>query len=82
VKSPSGSTASPTKSSSPGKASLDIFWPRDESLEDTDDNLPAPGVVGAEIVEDRQAALDEFNALAESLPGLAPGLAASEHAQS
>jgi type I restriction enzyme M protein len=48
------------------KASLDIFWLRDESLEDTD-NLPAPGVIAAEIVEDLQAALDEFTALAESL---------------
>jgi type I restriction enzyme M protein len=48
------------------KASLDIFWLRDESLEDTD-NLPAPGVIAAEIVEDLQAALDEFSAIATSL---------------
>ena len=33
------------------KASLDIFWLRDESLEDSD-NLPAPEVIAAEIVED------------------------------
>ena len=33
------------------KASLDIFWLRDESLEDTG-NLPAPEVIAAEIVED------------------------------
>ena len=39
------------------KASPDIFWLRDESLEDTD-NLPAPEVIAAEIVEDLQAALD------------------------
>jgi len=51
------------------KASLDIFWLRDESLEDTD-NLPAPGVIAAEIVEDLQAALSEFTALAESLQGI------------
>ena len=51
------------------KASLDIFWLRDESLEDTD-NLPAPGVIAAEIVEDLQAALDEFTALAEALQGI------------
>jgi type I restriction enzyme M protein len=51
------------------KASLDIFWLRDESLEDTD-NLPAPGVIAAEIVEDLQAALDEFTALADSLQGI------------
>ena len=48
------------------KASLDIFWLRDESLEDTD-NLPAPGVIAAEIVEDLRSALEEFGALAESL---------------
>ena len=51
------------------KASLDIFWLRDESLEDTD-NLPAPGVMAAEIVEDLQAALAEFTELAESLQGI------------
>ncbi|MCB0987996.1 MAG: hypothetical protein KDB09_09535 [Acidimicrobiales bacterium] len=51
------------------KASLDIFWLRDESLEDTD-NLPAPGVIAAEIVEDLQAALAEFTELAESLQGV------------
>lgn len=48
------------------KASLDVFWLRDESLEDTD-NLPAPGIIAAEIVEDLEAALEEFRALAESL---------------
>jgi type I restriction enzyme M protein len=48
------------------KASLDIFWLRDESLEDTD-NLPAPEVIAAEIVEDLQAALDEFSAIASTL---------------
>jgi type I restriction enzyme M protein len=48
------------------KASLDIFWLRDESLEDTD-NLPAPQVIAAEIVEDLQAALDQFSEIAETL---------------
>ena len=48
------------------KASLDIFWLRDQSLEDTD-NLPPPEVIAAEIVEDLQAALAEFSAVAESL---------------
>jgi type I restriction enzyme M protein len=48
------------------KASLDIFWLRDNSLEDTD-NLPPPEVIAAEIVEDLQAALAEFAAVAESL---------------
>ena len=48
------------------KTSLDIFWIRDESLEDTD-NLPPPEVIAAEIVEDLQAALAEFFAVATSL---------------
>jgi len=56
------------------KASLDIFWLRDESLEDTD-NLPSPGVIAAEIVEDLQAALAEFAELAESLQGIGVDLA-------
>jgi type I restriction enzyme M protein len=51
------------------KASLDIFWLRDESLEDID-NLPPPGVIAAEIVEDLKAALAEFTELAESLQGI------------
>jgi type I restriction enzyme M protein len=41
------------------KASLDIFWLRDESLEDSD-NLPEPGVIAQEIVEDLEAALEQF----------------------
>ena len=48
------------------KVSLDIFWLRDESLEDID-NLPAPAVLAAEIAEDLQSALTEIQALAESL---------------
>jgi type I restriction enzyme M protein len=48
------------------KASLDIAWLRDESLEDTE-NLPPPEVIAQEIVEDLQAALAEFAAVAESL---------------
>ena len=48
------------------KVSLDIFWLRDDSLTDTDD-LPPPAVLAAEIAEDLQAALEEIQALAESL---------------
>jgi type I restriction enzyme M protein len=51
------------------KASLDILWLRDESLEDTD-NLPAPELIAAAIVEDLQAALDQFAAVASSLAGI------------
>jgi type I restriction enzyme M protein len=48
------------------KASLDIFWLRDESLEDTE-NLPPPAVIAAEIVDDLEAALAEFAEIALSL---------------
>jgi type I restriction enzyme M protein len=48
------------------KASLDIFWLKDDSLEDSL-NLPAPDVIAAEIVEDLQAALDEFALIAADL---------------
>jgi len=41
------------------KTNLDIFWLKDESLEDTD-NLPAPEVLAQEIVEQLEAALEEF----------------------
>ena len=41
------------------KASLDIFWLRDESLEESD-NLPDPDVLAQEIVEDLEAALGQF----------------------
>jgi type I restriction enzyme M protein len=48
------------------KASLDIFWLRDESLEDVE-NLPPPDVIAAEIVEDLQAALDQVAQVAADL---------------
>ncbi|MEI9476181.1 MAG: class I SAM-dependent DNA methyltransferase [Deltaproteobacteria bacterium] len=48
------------------KASLDIFWLRDESLEDSD-NLPDPGVLAQEIVDDLEAALEQFRLIAEDL---------------
>ena len=50
------------------KVSLDLTWLRDDSLEDTD-NLPPPEVIAQEIVEDLEAALAEFAAIAESLRG-------------
>jgi type I restriction enzyme M protein len=46
--------------------SLDIFWLKDESLEDSA-NLPDPDVIAAEIAEDLQAALDQFAAIAGEL---------------
>lgn len=48
------------------KVSLDITLLRDESLEDVD-NLPPPEVIAQEIVEDLEAALAEFSAIASSL---------------
>ncbi len=48
------------------KVNLDIFWLRDESLEDSA-NLPEPDVLAAEIVEVLQAALEQFAAIAEDL---------------
>ncbi len=48
------------------KASLDIFWLKDQDLEDLD-SLPEPDVLAEEIAEDLRAALEHFNALAEGL---------------
>jgi type I restriction enzyme M protein len=48
------------------KVNLDIFWLRDESLEDTA-NLPDPDVLALEIVEDLQAALEQFGEIAADL---------------
>ncbi|MEZ5705852.1 MAG: N-6 DNA methylase [Burkholderiaceae bacterium] len=53
------------------KASLDIFWLKDESLADSD-NLPPPDVIAQEIVEDLQAALEQFKLIAGDLPGEQP----------
>ncbi len=54
------------------KASLDIFWLKDDSLEDSD-NLPDPAIIAAEIVEDLRAALEQFEAIAEDLNGKSSG---------
>ena len=48
------------------KASLDLFWLRDESLSDSD-NLPAPDVIAAEIIEDLEAALVQLKELEAGL---------------
>ncbi|MGD9602301.1 MAG: N-6 DNA methylase [Gammaproteobacteria bacterium] len=52
------------------KASLDIFWLKDESLADSD-NLPPPEVIAQEIVEDLEAALEQFRLIAGDLNGSA-----------
>jgi hypothetical protein len=48
------------------KAHLDIFWLKDESLEESA-NLPPPDVIATEIAEDLAAALDQFAEIASSL---------------
>jgi type I restriction enzyme M protein len=48
------------------KASLDIFWLKDESLSESD-NLPDPDVLAAEIVEDLEAALERFREIVTDL---------------
>ncbi|QHY97188.1 putative type I restriction enzymeP M protein [Streptomyces sp. S4.7] len=50
------------------KVNLDITWMKDPALDDAD-SLLAPEVIAQEIVEDLQAALDEFAAIAEALGG-------------
>jgi type I restriction enzyme M protein len=42
------------------KANLDIFWLRDESLDDSA-SLEEPDIIAAEIIEDLQTALDEMS---------------------
>lgn len=48
------------------KTNLDIFWLKDESLEDAS-NLPPPGVIAAEIIDNLEAALEQFRGVAEEL---------------
>ncbi len=48
------------------KASLDIFWLKDESLE-VSDNLPDPEVIAQEIVDDLEAALKQFREIITDL---------------
>jgi type I restriction enzyme M protein len=50
------------------KASLDIFWLKDESLE-ASNNLPDPDVIAQEIVDDLESALEQFRLIANDLGG-------------
>lgn len=50
------------------KLNLDLFWLKDDSLEDID-NLPEPDILAAEIVENLEAALDQFRSVASELAG-------------
>ncbi|MGC4947217.1 N-6 DNA methylase [Streptomyces sp. DT224] len=60
------------------KVNLDVTWLKDPALDDADSLLP-PEVIAQEIVEDLQAALAEFEAIAEALGGeVKPDVAAEE----
>jgi type I restriction enzyme M protein len=48
------------------KVSLDIFWLKDESLEDSA-KLPAPELLAREISENLESALQQFNGIYEAL---------------
>jgi type I restriction enzyme M protein len=50
------------------KANLDIFWLKDESLDDID-SLPDPDVIANELVEDLENALEQLQEIAEDLGG-------------
>jgi type I restriction enzyme M protein len=51
------------------KLSLDVFWVRDESLEDSA-NLGDPDAIAAEIIEELRAALEEFEAIQGEMAGV------------
>jgi type I restriction enzyme M protein len=53
------------------KASLDVFWLKDDSLDKLDD-LPTPDVLQQEIIEHLEAALNSFRDVAAALPPFAP----------
>ena len=48
------------------KINLDIFWLKDESLEDSA-NLPPPADIADEIVKDLEAALEQFSAVLDDV---------------
>ena len=53
------------------KASLDVFWLKDDSLDNLAD-LPAPAVLQQEIIDHLEAALAAFRDVAASLPNMQP----------
>jgi type I restriction enzyme M protein len=48
------------------KMSLDIFWLKDESLEDSE-NLPSPDILARDIAENLESAFEQFSAIYEDL---------------
>ena len=51
------------------KVNLDIFWLKDESLEDID-NLPDPDTLARDIAKNLKSALDQFKGIYEDLEGM------------
>jgi len=54
------------------KASLDLFWLRDETLEDSA-SLPEPHILAAEIAEDLRASLEQIESVLADLQARANG---------
>ena len=52
------------------KTSLDLFWLKDDSLADLD-NLPDPAELAEEIIENIEASLSSFRAVAAALESAA-----------
>jgi len=50
------------------KTNLDIFWLKDESLEDLD-KLPSPDTIANELVDDLEGALEQLKEISEDLSG-------------
>ncbi len=48
------------------KLSLDLFWVKDDSLEDSS-TLADPDAIAAEIIEDLRAALEQFETIGAEL---------------
>ena len=48
------------------KLNLDIFWLKDDSLEDIE-SLPEPNMLATEIVENLEAALDQLQSVSQTL---------------
>ena len=48
------------------KVNLDIFWLKDEALEESA-NLPAPEIIAQEIADDLETALEQFATIAEDM---------------
>lgn len=51
------------------KVNLDVFWLKDDTLDDLD-LLPPPDEVAAEVVESLEAALERFRGVATSFKGI------------